>query len=210
MTLADRASVVKYILADVDNHQMMVDACSYFDVDANGTLTTRFFYSLCLILVDHVGDENEQIHVEPVEEEEMEDSDPEEIEFLSCDSLNDHLHSKLGHDDVIPSFTELDDVEAALELVEEWIELKRNADYSLLAQIQQMWVDKLKIFLADESTLDEEVMDLDDGPVEFGTAVPVIQIAVNPQPNHPTPAVPPVKQRIMGLSRRALASRPVN
>ena len=77
-------------------------------------------------------------------------------------------------------------------------------------QIQQMWVDKLKIFLADESTLDEEVMDLDDGPVEFGTAVPVIQIAVNPQPNHPTPAVPPVKQRRLGLARRALASRPVN
>ena len=145
-----------------------------------------------------------------VDDEKKEDSYPEEIEFLSWESLNDHLHSKLGHDDVIPSFTELDDVEAALELVEEWIELKRNADYSLLAQIQQMWVDKLKIFLADESTLDEEVMDLDDGPVEFGTAVPVIQIAVNPQPNHPTPAVPPVKQRRLGLARRALASRPVN
>ena len=67
--------MVKYILADVDNHQMMVDACSYFDVDANGTLTTRFFYSLCLILVEHVGDETEQKH----KEEEKEESDPEEI-----------------------------------------------------------------------------------------------------------------------------------
>ena len=81
-----------------------------------------------------------------------------------------------------------------------------NADYFDLAQL---WVDKFHRFLEEEAELDEDVKDLDDGPVESSTTVPVVQIAVNPRPL-PSLAVPSVKQRRLGLSRRALASRPVN
>ena len=74
----------------------------------------------------------------------------------------------------------------------------------------QEWLGKFKLFLVDEASLDDQLMDLDDGLVLSATApdpdpAPIVEKAANPHL-----AVPPVKQRRLGLARRALASRPVN
>lgn len=132
MTAENRDIVVKYIQADGENHQMLIEKCSYFDVEES----------------EEDNEEKEDPDSDPDPEEE------DEQEIMTWKSLNDHLHSKLGHDDVIPPFTDEVDVLDALKLVQDRIELEENADYSLLAKL---WVDKFNLFLEEEASIDDQL-----------------------------------------------------